>query len=90
MIRHNQIIVHGRVQGVFYRRHTLQKAIELGIKGFVQNKDDGAVYIEAEGTIDQLKKLIEWCKQGPDAAKVDKIEVKEDSIKQYHDFIIKY
>lgn len=90
MLKHYTIIVHGKVQGVFYRRHTLQKAIELGIKGFVKNKDDDTVYVEAEGDQQQLKTLLGWCKKGPDASRVDKIEVKEDEIKRYNDFSIKY
>ena len=46
-LRHVRIIVYGKVQGVFFRKHTFQKANELGIKGFVKNQEDKSVMIEA-------------------------------------------
>lgn len=67
--------VKGRVQGVFYRQTTKEKARELGIKGWVANVVDGSVAIEALGYGPALEELISWCRQGPPSAKVDSVEV---------------
>ncbi|WP_317046356.1 acylphosphatase [Pontibacter ramchanderi] len=69
--------IHGRVQGVFFRASTQGKALELGLYGFVQNEPDGTVYLEAEGKPEALKELEKWAHQGPDRARVEKVEVEE-------------
>jgi acylphosphatase len=81
------ITVTGKVQGVFFRQSTLEKALELGIKGFVKNMPDGSVYIEAEGDGTALAALIEWCKQGPEMAAVS-VLVAEKQLICYKDFQI--
>lgn len=87
MKMHYDITVNGKVQGVFYRASTQKKAKELGVTGGVKNQADGSVYIEAEGLENQLNALVEWCKSGPPAAKVDEVEVKKaDDIKGFNDF----
>jgi acylphosphatase len=72
-----RIRVTGKVQGVFYRASTKAKAKELGLNGWVQNAEDGAVLIEAEGEDLNLDKLVEWCQQGPGAAQVNGVETNE-------------
>lgn len=74
MERRAVILVKGRVQGVYFRVSTAQTATELGIKGHVENLMDGNVRIVAEGTTENLKKLIEWCGEGPPRAKVESVE----------------
>ncbi|WP_439880592.1 acylphosphatase [Pontibacter sp. MBLB2868] len=69
--------VHGKVHGVFFRATTVEKAEEFGLTGFVQNEDDGTVYLEAEGSPEALKKLEQWAHEGPSKAQVDKVEVEE-------------
>ena len=69
--------VHGKVQGVFFRASAQGKALELGLNGYVQNDPDGTVYLEAEGNPEALKQLEEWAHQGPDHARVEKVEVEE-------------
>ena len=69
--------VTGKVQGVFYRAHTEKTARRIGLRGFVRNEDDGSVYIEAQGTQEQLDELVEWCKRGPDRAVVKNVVVKD-------------
>ena len=71
------ITVSGKVQGVFYRQSTKEKARELGVKGEVRNLEDGDVNIIATGTDEQLDKLISWCQQGPPRAEVAGINVQE-------------
>lgn len=69
-----KIKVFGIVQGVFFRFTTGKVARKLGLIGYVKNLPDGTVYIEAEGPEDNLYKLLEFSKQGPKYAKVDKVE----------------
>lgn len=88
MILFQKIIVHGKVQGVYYRQTTFEKAIELGLKGFVKNQDDGTVLIEAEGTPSQLDQLAEWCYIGSVMSKVVKIEVYSGELKGFEQFKI--
>jgi acylphosphatase len=59
------ITVKGRVQGVFYRQSTKEKAVELGITGKVSNLDNGDVQIIASGSEEKIDQFIEWCRQGP-------------------------
>ena len=75
MLQTFSILVSGRVQGVFYRQRTKEKAIELGITGYVKNLPDGNVHILASGTSSQLNQLVAWCKQGPPAAVVTAVQV---------------
>lgn len=87
-MKNYRIRVFGKVQGVFYRASTLKVASELGISGWVRNEDDGSVLISAEAEEDQLSKLIEWCKQGPDHAIVSKVDINERDLENYSSFRI--
>ena len=71
------IIVKGRVQGVFFRKYTQQKANELHIAGWVKNTDDDCVEIFAQGDEHKLQEFIEWCKVGPAKARVEDVEIRE-------------
>ena len=85
------IIVQGRVQGVFYRARTKEKAIELGLNGWVRNRIDGTVEIVAEGNKEDLERLVDWSKYGPKHAHVTKIEVKwQPFVDEFSDFTVKY
>ena len=88
-MKHFNITVSGKVQGVFYRQSTLRFANQLGIKGFVRNESAGNVFIEAEGPEEQLNKLIEWCKKGPSAAIVSEVTFSGGEIKNFSEFSIK-
>ncbi|WP_299602807.1 acylphosphatase [uncultured Aquimarina sp.] len=90
MIKHYNIIVTGKVQGVWYRKSTLEKAQELGIKGIVKNLPNGDVYIEAEGDEDQLSQLLAWCADGPQFAKVINVDKKEAPVLSFKEFQIQY
>ncbi len=69
------VFISGRVQGVFFRDNTRQKARQLGVTGWVRNLPDGRVEAVFEGDEDAVKKIIEWCHIGPPAARVDNVEV---------------
>lgn len=88
MIKHYNIAVTGKVQGVWYRKSTLEKASEIGLKGFVQNMPDGSVYIEAEGSKVQLDMLLSWCKKGPEFASVQEVTFQESELKKFEVFKI--
>lgn len=87
-MKHYQIRITGKVQGVWYRGSTKRKAEELGLKGFVRNQPDGSVYAEVEGEEANLKSLIKWCKEGPPLAKVETVLVEEASLKNFQNFWI--
>lgn len=76
------------MQGVWFRASARQKARELGITGIVKNLPDGRVNVEAEGEDEQLKAFTDWCKKGPELARVDKIEITEGTLKGFQEFII--
>ena len=86
-----RIIVHGYVQGVFFRSNTRRRALSLGLKGFVRNKEGGTVEVVAEGNEDKIKELIDFCKKGPEAAVVKKIDVKFDKASnEFEGFDVRY
>jgi acylphosphatase len=82
------ITVSGMVQGVYFRQSTKEKALELGISGWVKNLPDGNVHIVATGTADQLDQLVQWCKQGPPHAKVTAVDVTEEAPQVFMGFVI--
>ena len=69
------IKIFGQVQGVFFRHSAKREAERLGLTGWVRNNDDGSVEIRAEGPRDKLEEFIVWCKKGPPAAKVERVEI---------------
>lgn len=86
MKKHLKIKISGLVQGVFFRVTAKEQAEKLGITGFARNVGDGSVYIEAEGEIEKLDKFINWCKSGPDAAEVEKVEISDGPLKNFSEF----
>ena len=76
-MRRVKILVAGRVQGVYFRYFTENKAKELGGLGSVRNLDDGRVEVIAEADSASLNKFIHWCHKGPVTARVDKVEISE-------------
>ena len=69
--------IFGRVQGVGFRYYTQKKAEALGIKGYVKNRPDGSVYVEAEGEPGALDAFVQWCEEGPPWAHVRRVEKQE-------------
>tara|TARA_A100001015_G_scaffold308224_1_gene405480 strand:- start:52 stop:324 length:273 start_codon:yes stop_codon:yes gene_type:complete len=81
--------IFGIVQGVFYRKSTYDKAIELGVVGWVKNCDDGTVEALFQGTQVQVDTILDWCHEGPERAIVSGIEVNIiNSIKDFDSFSI--
>jgi acylphosphatase len=76
-VRRIRATISGRVQGVSYRAATVAEARRLGIVGWVKNRDDGDVELEAEGSATQITMLLAWCEQGPPAAQVRNVVIAE-------------
>ena len=88
MVRHVNICVIGRVQGVYFRASAKEKAIGLALKGFVRNEPNGDVYVEAEGTPEAIEKFIGWCQMGPANAKVEQVLSTQGEVKEFSKFEI--
>jgi acylphosphatase len=71
------VVVSGRVQGVFFRDSARREARRAGITGWVTNRPDGKVEAHFEGDASAVAQLVEWCRSGPRHADVDEIEVSE-------------
>ncbi|MGD0657913.1 MAG: acylphosphatase [Syntrophorhabdales bacterium] len=76
MIRKAVIVVSGIVQGVYYRYSTKDRADALGLGGTVRNLPNGDVEVVAQGEDSLIQALIDWCRQGPLGARVDRVDVK--------------
>jgi acylphosphatase len=77
MMRRVKILVSGRVQGVYFRMFTQNKAKQFDIKGCARNLPDGRVEIIAEADHGSLESFIKWCHKGPVTARVDDVEIIE-------------
>ena len=85
------VIISGRVQGVFFRQSTKQKAEQLGIAGWVKNTRDGCVEAIFEGEEQLVNQIVEWCHHGPSFSKVNNVEIKKQNpINGFDNFSIKY
>ncbi len=73
-----RVVVHGDVQGVFFRDSTRERASGAGVAGWVTNRDDGAVEAVFEGSVDQVDELVRFSRTGPAGADVDRVEVSEE------------
>ena len=82
-------IVYGRVQGVWFRAVSKERAGELGIFGWVKNRAEGTVEIHAEGEKFQLENFIDWCRKGTPAANVTSVDLNSISLKNFKSFEIR-
>jgi acylphosphatase len=73
-----RVIVHGRVQGVFFRDSARQRAQSRGVSGWVRNNPDGTLEAVFEGGSDDVDAMVRFCQQGPRGASVERVEVVEE------------
>ena len=73
-----RVVVHGRVQGVFFRGSTVERAREVGVDGWVRNRPDGTVEAVFEGSPAQLDEMVRFCREGPPWARVERVEEFEE------------
>jgi acylphosphatase len=90
MPRRIRAIVTGHVQGVAYRASTAAEARRLGLAGWVKNRSDGSVELEAEGDEAGLAALVAWCEHGPPSARVTRVKVETIATVGGGDFVIAY
>ena len=89
-MKHLNIRVSGRVQGVGFRYSALQAARSFDVKGFARNDIDGSVYIEAEGSEAGLDLFLDWCRRGPGHGRVDKVSQAESNLQGFQEFRINH
>jgi acylphosphatase len=85
-MKHLNITVKGKVQGVSFRAATKAVADQLGVKGSIKNEPNGDVFIEAEGDKFALEMFLDWCNEGPQGAEVNLVETNEGELKNYRNF----
>lgn len=84
-------VVSGRVQGVFFRSYTQERAYRWGLTGWVKNRSDGKVEAVFEGDEEKVKEMMEWCRKGPPGAHVTDLKVEWEEAKgEFTSFQIKY
>jgi acylphosphatase len=88
-MKHINLKISGRVQGVGFRYSARSAARFYSIKGFVRNEPDGSVYIEAEGEDENIRKFIEWCNIGPGGGKIDEVIISEGNMRGFEKFDIR-
>ncbi len=88
MIEAYLLSISGKVQKVWYRASTQQKAKELGITGWVKNEANGDVTAWIEGNVSAVNQLIIWCLHGPESAKVDKLIIESKISENFNEFTI--
>jgi acylphosphatase len=82
-------VIHGYVQGVFFRDTTRRLAAERGVAGWVTNRPDGAVEAVFEGEPDDVEAMIRFCREGPRGADVERVEVSEEELEGLSGFAIR-
>ncbi len=88
MIR-QRVIVHGRVQGVFFRDSARRLAQQHGVSGWVENRWDGTVEAVFEGEDDSVQRLVRFMQEGPRGAEVERIEVTEERVEGLNGFDVR-
>lgn len=87
-IIHQKIVIHGEVQGVYFRASAKDTAEKLDLKGYVKNEPGGDVLAEVEGEAEAVSAFIHWCRQGPPSAQVTSVQNSEGELEHYSNFQI--
>jgi acylphosphatase len=75
-VKRANLLISGRVQGVFYRASAQQEAMRLGLAGEIRNLPDGSVEAVVEGPKERIEEFIQWCRRGPPSAEVENVGVR--------------
>lgn len=85
------VVVHGLVQGVWFRASTRDEAVRIGVGGWVRNLPDGTVEAVFEGEKKKVEEIVGWCHRGPSGARVSSVDVAwEPSRNEYARFDIRH
>jgi acylphosphatase len=74
-----RLVIHGRVQGVFFRDSMRYEAQRLGIAGWVRNRSDGTVEAAVQGESYAVDAIVRWAHHGPQHARVERVDIAEDN-----------
>ena len=85
-VQSKHIVVHGRVQGVFFRAAAEEEAHRLGVAGWVRNRDDGTVEMLVEGEDDAVERMVAWAREGSAQAQVDSVDVTDTEPQGHRSF----
>lgn len=77
MIR-RRVVLHGRVQGVFFRDTCRREARAAKVGGWVRNNPDGTVEAVFEGPEDVVRRMVDWSRRGPSTARVERVDVYDE------------
>jgi acylphosphatase len=88
MVR-RRVVVHGLVQGVFFRDSLRRLALRHGVAGWAQNRPDGAVEAAFEGPEDAVERLVAFTHEGPRSARVDRVDVVDEPPEQLSGFSVR-
>jgi acylphosphatase len=84
-----RVVVHGRVQGVFFRETTRRRAEARSVAGCVWNRPDGAVEAVLEGDPEAVESVVRFCHQGPRGAEIERVEVIDEAPKGLCGFAVR-
>ena len=84
-----RVVVHGAVQGVFFRETTRRRAEQHGIAGWVRNNPDGTVEAVFEGEDADVERLVRFARDGPSGARVERVEVFEEEPESLSGFSVR-
>ncbi|MCH8554211.1 MAG: FRG domain-containing protein [Schleiferiaceae bacterium] len=87
--KHMKIQVFGKVQGVYFRKSTQEKAQSLGLTGWVANQNDGSVLMHVSGSVVCCNQFMEWVQQGPQKAEVSEVRIQPQVPTIFEDFLIR-
>jgi acylphosphatase len=85
----NRVLISGRVQGVFFRHTCQEVAREHGVSGWVRNLPDGSVEAVFEGPDEDVRRLVEWSRQGPSSAVVEDVRVQPEPPEGISGFLVR-
>ena len=84
-----RVVVHGCVQGVFFRDTTRRLARQHGVGGWVRNNWDGTVEAVFEGEAEAVERLVRFCHEGPRRARFDRVEISEEEPEGLTEFSVR-
>jgi len=89
VIVRRRVVVHGLVQGVFFRDSVRRQASRTGVSGWVRNTAEGAVKGVFEGAPEAVERLVAFCRDGPRGARIDRVEVIDETAEGISGFSIR-
>lgn len=85
-----KVLIHGKVQGIFFRKFVEVEALELGLQGYVRNLPDGGVEAVFQGDENKIKEMIGLCRRGAEGSDVEKVVVEDYEGEGFDDFDVRY